>query len=546
MAISKFRSLVYKLGFVTSNKETTKEVKEKTYDFDLIEYYHINHLDENATRISDKTIHDIDLHEVFKHIDKTLSHPGQQFLFTQFLTQSNTRDFKEQEVWINHLLKQKETRKQLSSYLTALNKREDYYIANLFLDEYVSKPRWFWIVKLLATLPAIFAILSIFSKVFLLPLTASILINLALHYYNKRNIYIYKDSIPQLLTLLKSVKGILSLDLPELTDESIQAAVKSLDKHKSKMALFKIGRWEDSDMLMILYLIIEYLKIIFLLEPLMVFSLLSHLQNKRKDIQILFEFIGKLDAYHSVLTLREETSVFCIPQAFDELKSLSFTGVYHPLIKGCIANDLHLNGKSVLLTGSNMAGKTTFIRTVAVNVLVAQTINTCFAEEFNYCPMRIFSNIRISDDLLNDRSYYFEEVLSIQEMIHESTREQCNLFLLDEIFKGTNTIERIAAGKAILSYLNQSKKNLVLVSTHDVELAELLKGSYDLYHFSEIVKDGYIYFDYKLKKGQLTTRNAIRILELNEYPAEVIVEARKIAEHIKPTNSSQGGSITEA
>ena len=103
-----------------------------------------------------------------------------------------------------------------------------------------------------------------------------------------------------------------------------------------------------------------------------------------------------------------------------------------------------------------------------------------------------------------------------------------NLFLLDEIFKGTNTAERIAAGKAVLSYLAKTSNNTVFVSTHDIELADLLYGEYDLYHFTETVHEKQIHFDYQLKAGKLYTKNAIRILEINDYPTEVIEEARAI------------------
>ena len=97
---------------------------------------------------------------------------------------------------------------------------------------------------------------------------------------------------------------------------------------------------------------------------------------------------------------------------------------------------------------------------------------------------------------------------------------------MDEIFKGTNTIERISGGKAILSYLNK-EKHTVLVSTHDIELTELLvKDNYDLYHFSEKIEDNNLFFDHKIKPGKLKTRNAIKILDLYKYPSEIIKEAK--------------------
>jgi DNA mismatch repair ATPase MutS len=102
------------------------------------------------------------------------------------------------------------------------------------------------------------------------------------------------------------------------------------------------------------------------------------------------------------------------------------------------------------------------------------------------------------------------------------------LFLLDEIFKGTNTVERISAGKAVLSYLNRAD-NMVFVSTHDIELADLLNQEYELYHFSEKVDHQTVDFDYKLKDGRLKNRNAIRILQINDYPETIIAEAIELS-----------------
>jgi DNA mismatch repair ATPase MutS len=132
---------------------------------------------------------------------------------------------------------------------------------------------------------------------------------------------------------------------------------------------------------------------------------------------------------------------------------------------------------------------------------------------------------------MNDKSYYFEEVLTIKEMIEKSQMPESNIFLLDEIFKGTNTIERISAGKAVLSYLN-NKSNIVFVSTHDIELSDLLQDTYKLYHFSEQVDNKTVDFDFKLKEGKLKNRNAIRILEINDYPGEIITEAIQLSKEL--------------
>jgi DNA mismatch repair ATPase MutS len=260
----------------------------------------------------------------------------------------------------------------------------------------------------------------------------------------------------------------------------------------------------------------------------MLFGVLRLLDTKRKEIEQVFEFVGEVDSLIAVASLRNGLGKYCVPHITIEQKRIFAGEMYHPLIIDCVTNSIHVKQKSILLTGSNMSGKTSFIRTIGINVICGLTINTCFAEQFSMPRMRILSAIRISDDLMNDKSYYFEEVLTIKEMIDQSENGMANLFLLDEIFKGTNTIERISAGKAVLSYLTGAD-NMVFVSTHDIELAELLNEDYELYHFSEKVDHKTVDFDYKLKNGRLTNRNAIRILQINDYPETTIEEAFKLS-----------------
>ncbi|MGO3183903.1 MAG: MutS-related protein [Aequorivita sp.] len=179
-----------------------------------------------------------------------------------------------------------------------------------------------------------------------------------------------------------------------------------------------------------------------------------------------------------------------------------------------------------------MSGKSTFIRSVSINSVLAQTLNICFAAEYISPFFKLYSSIRITDDLLEDTSYYLEEVLTVKELIDASNKADPCLFVLDEIFKGTNTIERVSGGKAILSYLNKGN-NIVLVSTHDIELTDILsKEKFDLYHFSEQIKNNELTFDHKLKAGRLETRNAIKILELYNYPSEIIKDARRTEKEI--------------
>ncbi|MCL1932998.1 MAG: DNA mismatch repair protein MutS [Candidatus Azobacteroides sp.] len=508
------------------------KVTADDFHFDLIDYYfkHKVHRD-NFQIINDRIMNDIDFQELFIFIDRTRSKIGQQYLYDQLLTIDEEIDFKEQENLIDFFIENEGKKIKIQLLLSKLKKREAYYISNLFLDGYISKPKWFWVIRMLFAISLIAFIFTFFyAKIFIL-LFFIYLINMTVYFWNKRNIMMYMDSIPLLLIFCNIAKEINKMEILPKSKPQVFNSIKSILNLKSSIKFFKLNTGVTSEFEAVILFVWENIKILFLLEPLTVFHVLKKLDRKREDIQTLFEYIGKIDSAISIASIRQEAPYYCKPNLSKTVKSFSFTDIYHPLIPNCVPNSLQTNGKSVLLTGSNMSGKTTFIRTVAINVLLAQTINTCFAKDLELPQSRLFSAVRITDDLLNDKSYYFEEVLTIKDMVNESLSESNNIFFLDEIFKGTNTVERIAAGKAVLSYLAKSDNNIVFVSTHDIELADLLNNNYDLYHFTEVIQNEQIHFDYKLKQGNLATKNAIRILEINDYPKEIVEDA-KITSHL--------------
>ena len=252
------------------------------------------------------------------------------------------------------------------------------------------------------------------------------------------------------------------------------------------------------------------------------------MESKKSSIQNLFNYVGHIDTAISIASLRAGKEKTCLPKFVSTKKELILKSLYHPLIEDCVKNNLTIKEKSILITGSNMSGKSTFLRSLIINSILAQTIYTCFADEFTSPILKQFSSIRIDDDLFDGKSYYFQEVGIMATLLAQVKSSDQNLFVLDEVFKGTNTIERIASAKAILSYLNRNE-NIVIVATHDIELADMLAQEYDLYHFTETVENKALHFDHTIKSGQLKTRNAIKILELSNYPADVIKEAQEIS-----------------
>ena len=357
--------------------------------------------------------------------------------------------------------------------------------------------------------------------------------NFVLHYWNKNNLVQYVGSISQLLKLNNVASHLFTSSLFKKLNPELPKSIKLINEVKNRMSFFSLEVKLQGEFEIIAWLIFEIFKTFFLLEPLLLFGVLKRLNTKRDEIENVFKFVGHIDMLISIASLRKGLKTFCLPIINDEDKIIA-QDISHPLIFNCTTNSIEIAEKSILLTGSNMSGKTTFIRAIGLNVITGLTINTCFAKSMTFHLLKVFSAIRISDDLMNNKSYYFEEVLTIKEMLKESKNENKNLFLLDEIFKGTNTVERISAGKSVLSALTKNN-NKILVSTHDIELTDMLSDEYELYHFSETVNEKTIGFDYKLKEGKLKNRNAIRILEINDYPKEVVKEAIGIAKELDQT-----------
>jgi len=510
--------------------ESFGKVKDDSFNFDLIDRYFRKKDHSGSLQVlSDKTCKDLDFNELFMMADRTVSKVGQQFFYNTLRTIPLSGDrLKSQERIIKQISGDSELRLRLQLLLDSLTRDNAYFITSLFQEEHLKKPKWFFVVPVLSFASVLSIVMLPFTPQFIFLLIGILLINITIHFWNKRNLYEYAGSIPQLLNLNKTAKEILKQDLQFDIDPDLPDSIKVIDKIRNRMSFFKLEAKLESDTEIALWAVLELSKSLFLLEPLLLFGVLEKLDTKRQEIEKVFSFVGSVDSLISIASLRNGLDVHCLPEIGNRGRFLETEGVYHPLIPDCVPNSITVNGKSILLTGSNMSGKTSFIRTIGLNAITALTINTCFAKSFCLPRLKIFSAIRISDDLMNDKSYYFEEVLTIKEMIENSHNKESVLFLLDEIFKGTNTIERISAGKAVLSYLN-SGNNIVFVSTHDIELADMLDDTYELYHFSEQVENKTVDFDFRLKTGKLKNRNAIRILEINDYPKEIISEAIEIS-----------------
>jgi hypothetical protein len=491
--------------------------KKQVPNFHQIEKYHIKSKPIDFLQILQReTQKDIDFENVFQFADRTSSNIGQQFLYDKLLTIYPDQSFAYQEQMINTISKDEKSRYEAQYVLSKLNNSSAYGICNLFLNLNITAPKYLYLVRILSVISFIVFALIFISAKFLLLFIPIVIVNVWLHYSNKKNIDGYSSAMKQLGVMSIVSNDLLKLPIPYKNELAVKRSLVKLKPINNAWFFFESHFQNGSDLSELIWILLEYVKIMFLLEPILFYNTLIKVDDRKKDVEEIFNFIGELDCFISIASIRHSVSQYSIPQIDQKFGKLSFERIYHPLISNCVSNSLTIDNNSVLLTGTNMSGKTAFLRTIAINVLFAQTINTCFAEKFTLPPLKIFSVINISDSLADGRSYYFEEVLRIKFVIEECATASKSIFLLDELYKGTNTPERIAATYAVLSHLN--KNNFVVASTHDTELSFMLENKFELYHFTEVVKDNEVFFDYKLKKGSLRYGNAIKILGLNGYP----------------------------
>lgn len=232
----------------------------------------------------------------------------------------------------------------------------------------------------------------------------------------------------------------------------------------------------------------------------------------------LFEIIGEVEALLSLSVLADNRSV-SFPEFVDSSNVVfEATHITHPLIplQNVVSNSFSTKKGISIITGSNMSGKTTFMRTVGINAILAYAGAPVCAENMRISFMKIFTSMRVQDDVSKGLSSFYAEVLRIKEVVENLEKKNPMLVLIDEIFKGTNSTDRIVGAKEIINTLNKDYV-ITLVSTHDFELCSLVEQREITgfnYHFEEYYRNDKIYFDYKIKQGKCKTKNAVHILRM--------------------------------
>jgi DNA mismatch repair ATPase MutS len=503
------------------------KVLDKHRNFDLISsYFKLQNNPDKQKLVDDKTWDDLNLNSVFSLLDRNISGVGQQFLYSLLRKYNNGKDdlIRRSKI-VEELKTNSELREKIQLKLLNVSGVSSYFISYLLLSKNLPQFKFYKMFYILSLASLISLLLISYNGIFLIIALGFLLTNLIISRIFSSKIYEYFAGFSGINNLLLSSLSICEIKTNSKIEEleylkSKKSLMKSL---KSKLGYLVIDKQYLGELALTF---IEYLNMFMLFDIIAYYRSVNVLMKHQYEIHGIFKAVGSLDASISVASYLEEVRDYCLPE-FNTENKVSFDELYHPLLQDPISNSLKDITRSVLITGSNMSGKTTFIKTLGVNFILARTLNFCLAKSVSIPNLIVKTSIRRNEEFEEGKSYFFIEIEAIKDFIELSNKEDKYLILIDEIFRGTNTIERLSSSASVLKYLE--KENFVFVTTHDIELQEMLQNSYLMYHFSEKIKDDNFYFNYKIKPGACKSGNAIKLLELMNYPKIITDEAYLIS-----------------
>lgn len=506
--IVKRKKLISNIKQLWKSKKTLEEFIRPNSRFDY--QFNLRRKNYSDTLIDDKTWTDLDMDTLFHKSNFNFTAIGEMKWYAtlrKMFTINNKKlvnQFKDEQFRVN-----------VSYHLALIGK----VVYPLSPDQIkpVKRNNLFMLCPFLPLLGAIIIFINI--SLGILIILFSILLNIGLSAYLKKS---YSQDLKSIFYTSKVIKHSYSLSKIKGTP-SINIDFQQFKLARSLSGF--IGKADDQD---IGGTFIMLFKMSFMLDYFFFHIIQFTYVKHQEELLQCYDYISTLDNHYSLVMYRRTLHTYCEPSIIKDKQQITFSNLLHPLLTEAVPNSLNIK-HNILLTGSNASGKSTFMKAVATNLILAQTLNTATAKAFSYKPGLVYTSMANTDDILSGDSYFMTELKSIRRLFNIKNNQLVYCFI-DEIFKGTNTTERIAASESVLNYLDTEKHYKVIAATHDIELSEYLKANYENYHFNESIENNQIYFDYKIKKGKANTRNAIELLRITQFPERVYTRAKQTIE----------------
>lgn len=495
-----------------------------------IQYYHEQK--RTDTSVDDITWNDLNMDAIFCTMNHTRTSAGEEYLYHILRSPIfSEEELVKREVVIESIQKHEEQRGDFELALYDIGKTD-----SISVYEYLSetkKLRSFNIWKhVLAALVLTAAVIAVFftspGMIFVLMLIMGIN---GYFYYNEKAKVVQDIALFEfILGTIRQCDNISEIALPGCEEYFVR--LKELADKFRKFSRFHIlvsgGNTMSGSLFDALF---DYVRILFHVDLMKLSSMVREIQKYESELLEIYDIIGFLDSMLAVASYRQMMEDYTIPKLRvaadkEDVQRMTMRGMYHPLLSKPVKNDMSVE-KCMLLTGSNASGKSTFIKAVAINALFAQTIHTVLADSYEACFYRVYSSMALRDDILSDESYFIVEIKSLKRIFERIAESDIPvLCFIDEILRGTNTVERVAASSELLHALSLENA-MCFAATHDIELTYLLEKRYANYHFTEHIQGDDILFDYLLKEGRADSRNAIRLLSMVGFDKKLVDESQK-------------------
>ena len=521
-----------------SSKKTSPE------RYAQIPQYYLHHRQDH--QIDDITWNDLDMDQLFRVMDSTCSASGEEYLYYLLRTPSlQAQDLafsQEQYDWMADD-SNADARIGLQEILSKLGHAGryslyDYIDFTTALGERRNLPHY-----IAAAAPfAAFGLMFLHTGFGLIALLIVFAFNLRTYFKEKAVIAPYFQVFNYILRLLDCAKALEKENCPAILEETrqIPALLKAFSSFRRGSSLLLGSAGADSDPF---GFIMEYVRILFHLDLIKFNNMLGQMRGRQQEIDALLTITGRIDACISIASWRRTLPVYAVP-VLQKDSAFSAQDLYHPLLEEAVPNSIEAD-RPVLLTGSNASGKSTFLKAAALCALLSQTVGIAPAGSYSGGCYRIYTSMALRDSLQDGESYFIVEIKSLGRILDAASQNRSDtsdssaarqdgtaapvLCCIDEVLRGTNTVERIAASAEILRCFALTG-TLCFAATHDLELTGLLSDVYDNFHFSEEIVDGDVRFSYRLISGPSTSCNAIALLGSLGYDPAIVEKARERAD----------------
>jgi len=482
--------------------------------------------------VDDITWNDLDMDSVFIAMNHTHSSVGEECLYDLLRHPSfDIDELRERDRLIRFFSENEKVREELAMEFAQVGRTKKFSLVEFlfqFRDLELS-PDAEALSHLLGLIAAI-VVLCIKPAYGIMVLIGILIYNLVTYYKAKGKVEPYYVSLAAMAYLVNASQMIRRVKAPELQEymDILKKETACIESLRKDMKWIGGGNTvgASSDLIQIM---MDYIRMMTHIDFIFFNRMVKKIVNNEDHVLKVIRTLGYLESMIAMASYREMIPFSCTGEFTGGSRGMKIRDGYHPLIEEPVANSLEAAGP-VLLTGSNASGKSTFLRMCALSALLAQTVCTVHAREYQAPLYRIYSSMALRDDLQSGDSYYIVEIRSMKRIMDAVAEEGVPvLCFVDEVLRGTNTVERIAASSQILKALAESNA-MTFAATHDIELTQLLETYYENYHFTERVEDNAVFFSYRLLPGRATSRNAIKLLEIMGYREEVVEAAQKEAE----------------